>query len=66
MRYKDVTNRPVATPTFTVDRNTTLGTDSMLVDMLPGATTGTLTAPNVACVSNESAGVAISPLATSL
>ena len=32
--YKYVTNRPVATPTFTVDRNTALGTNSMLVDML--------------------------------
>ena len=32
--YKYVTNRPIATPTFTVDRNTALGTGSMLVDML--------------------------------
>ena len=34
VRYKYVTNRPVATPTFTVDRNTSLGIGSMLVDML--------------------------------
>ena len=34
VRYKYVTNRPVATPTFSVDRNTALGTGSMLVDML--------------------------------
>ena len=33
--YKDVTNRPVATPIFMVDKNTALGTDNMLVDMLP-------------------------------
>ena len=32
--YKYVTNRPVATLIFTVDRNTSLGTNSILVDML--------------------------------
>ena len=34
VRYKDVTNRPVAAPTFLVNRNTALGTGSVLVDML--------------------------------
>ena len=32
--YKYVTNTLVATPTFTIYRNTALGTRSMLVDML--------------------------------
>jgi len=34
VRYKDVTNRPVAAPTFPVNRNTALGTGSVLFDML--------------------------------
>ena len=34
MLYKYATNRPVTTPTFTVDRNTSLSIGSMLVDML--------------------------------
>ena len=34
VRCKDVTNRPVAVATFMVDKNTALGTGSVLVDML--------------------------------
>ena len=34
VRYKDVTNRPVAAPTFPVNRYTALGTGSVLVDVL--------------------------------
>ena len=34
VRYKYVTNRPVAIPTFSVDRNIALGIGSMLVDIL--------------------------------
>ena len=34
VRYKDVTNRLVVAPTFTIHRNAALGTGSVLVDML--------------------------------
>ena len=34
VQYKDVTNRPVVAPIFPVDRNTALGTGSVLVDLL--------------------------------
>jgi len=56
VRYKDVTNLLVAAPTFLVNRNTALGTGSVLVDMLSVQQRATLTASNAVFVSIGSAG----------
>ena len=66
MRYKDVTNRPVASPTFPVNRNTALGIGSVLVDMLSVQQTTTLTASNAVFVLIGSAGDATSQFAMSI
>ena len=60
-RYKDVTNRPVAAPTFTINRHNTWHRQHAL-----STTTGMLTASNAVFLSIGSAGDATNRFATSL
>ena len=66
VRYKDVSNWQVTAPTFSVNRNTALGTCSVLVDMLSVQQTTTLTASNAVFVLIGSAGDATSQFAMSI